>query len=204
MRWGRAHGRRWEAVGRRGSHIGSIGGHVRMRTGRKGSSTRMVSRRGHHSWRLRNPHRPDGKSPRSPGRVEIRRWGSIRGSARKGTIHGTHWWTHPWICFRGSPAFRTGLSMVLFTRSKAVFSVGIWHVCRVRGSWREIPRMVGARRERREWTRRKGTRREWTGREDARREGAGREDARWEDTGGKDARRERVRRRQKAQSSWRR
>lgn len=74
-----------------------------------------------------------------------------------------------------------------------------WHVCRVRGSWRNIPRMVGARRERREWTRRKGTRREWTGREDARREGAGRED-----TGGKDARRERVRRRQKAQSSWRR
>lgn len=79
-----------------------------------------------------------------------------------------------------------------------------WHVCRVRGSWRNIPRMVGARRERREWTRRKGTRREWTGREDARREGAGRENTRWEDTGGKDARRERVRRRQKAQSSWRR
>lgn len=74
-----------------------------------------------------------------------------------------------------------------------------WHVCRVRGSWRNIPRMVGARRdrarrERREWTRRKGTRREWTGREDARREGArregaGRENTRWEDTGGKDARR---------------
>lgn len=69
-----------------------------------------------------------------------------------------------------------------------------WHVCRVRGSWRNIPRMVGARRERREWT----------GREDARREGAGRENTRWEDSGGKDARRERVRRRQKAQSSWRR
>lgn len=81
-----------------------------------------------------------------------------------------------------------------------------WHVCRVRGSWRDIPRMVGARRDRarREWTRRKGTRREWTGREDARREDARREGAGREDTGRENTRRERVRRRQKAQSSWRR
>lgn len=108
--------------------MGSIGGHVRMRSGRKGRSTGRESRREHHSWRQRSPHRPDGSPPRPPGRVEIRRWRPIKGSASKGTIYRTHWWTrkwwtHPWICFRGSPAFRTGLSVILFTRSKAVFSV---------------------------------------------------------------------------------
>lgn len=59
--------------------------------------------------------RHHGRGPRSPGWVEIWRWWSIRGSTRKGAIHGAHqgsrrWCTpHSRITFRGSPSIRSKL-----------------------------------------------------------------------------------------------
>lgn len=59
--------------------------------------------------------RHHGRGPRSPEWVEIWRWWSIRGSTRKGAIHGAHQgsrrWCTPqsWITFRGSPSIRAKL-----------------------------------------------------------------------------------------------
>lgn len=122
----RTHGCRWEAVGQRGPHGGRVAG---MRSRSKRRSTGRETRREHHPWRRRGPHRHHGRAPGSPGRIEIRRWWTIGGSTRKGTIHGAHrahWGCapHPWISLRGSPSIsRTRLSAFLFTRPKAVFSV---------------------------------------------------------------------------------
>lgn len=145
LRRGRTHGRRWEAVRERGPHLGVV---------RNRRSTRRETRGEHHPWRWRVPHLHHGRAPEPPGREEIRRWGSVRGSTGKGTVHGAHWgsrWgyaSNPWISVRGSPPIpRTRLSVFLFTRPEAVFSVcNICHVCRMRrGSWGETPYMERAR-----------------------------------------------------------
>lgn len=134
----RTHRRRWEAVRWRGPHGGAIVRVTTRRKRRStGWETRGKHHtwgwRGPHCeksrkhrvkfipvkpgdtvwwfvlWRELRLTRPHGRAPWPPGRVEVRRRGSVGCSSREGTIIGAHgayvgWASHPWICFGGSPS----------------------------------------------------------------------------------------------------